>query len=90
VLGILNAFSHVQADYGGVGPDWKGSHPPVGQGSSVPVPAGRRSSVILWSWCFVPLTYDPKVIPRSHGVESTLGPPAVQAEDILCILKTYK
>ena len=47
--GALDALSLVHAEDGGAGPDWKESQPLVGQGSLVPVPAGIRPSLILWS-----------------------------------------
>ena len=64
----------VYAEDGRAAPDLNGSQPLVGWGSSVPVPTGTRPSVILWSWCCILLTHDPKVIPRSCIMESTLDP----------------
>jgi hypothetical protein len=73
--GPLGALDRVHKEDGGAGPAWKESQPLVGQCSFVPVPAGTRPSMILWSWCYVPLTGDPEVIPRScSGMESTLEP----------------
>jgi hypothetical protein len=72
--GALDALGRVHAEDGGAVPDLNGSQPLVRHGSFVPVPAGTRPSTILWSWCCVPLTSDPKVIPRSCGMESTLEP----------------
>ena len=47
--GALDALDWVHAEDGGAGPDLNGSQPLVRWGSSVPVPAGTRLSVILWS-----------------------------------------
>ena len=47
--GALDALSQVYAEDRGAGPDLNGSQPLVGWGSFVPVPAGTRPSMILWS-----------------------------------------
>jgi hypothetical protein len=47
--GGLGALSWVHAEDGEARPNWNGSQPLVRQGSFVPVPAGTRPSVILWS-----------------------------------------
>ena len=47
--GVLDALGQVHAEDGGAGSDLNGSQPLVGRGSFVPVPAGTRPSVILWS-----------------------------------------
>ena len=47
--GALDALGWVHAEDGGAGPDLNGSQPLVGWGSFVPVPAGTRPSMILWS-----------------------------------------
>jgi hypothetical protein len=72
---ILDTLGWVQAEDGMSGPEWKESQSLVGQGSFVPVPAGTRPSVILWSWWCVALTRDPEAISMSCSVESTLEPP---------------
>jgi hypothetical protein len=83
VLGVLGVLwygessgalgpGRVHTEDGGTGPDLNGSQPLVGWGSLFPFPAGIRPSEILWSWCCIPFTRDPGVIPRSCGVESTL------------------
>jgi hypothetical protein len=65
----------VQKEDGGGGPNHMGFQPLVRRGSFVPLPAGIRLFVILWSWCWVPLTQvDPKVILRICCVGSTLEP----------------
>jgi hypothetical protein len=46
-LDPLAASSGLRKNMAGVAPDQNGSQPLVGQGSSVPVPAGTRPSVIL-------------------------------------------
>ena len=40
--GTLDALGQVHVEDGGLAPDLNGSQPLVGQGSSVPVPAGIR------------------------------------------------
>jgi hypothetical protein len=75
----LDSLGLVHAEDGGRCPDQNGSQPLFRRGSFVPVPAGTRTSVILWSWCCIPLTHDPKVILRSCGVESTLEPSEASA-----------
>jgi hypothetical protein len=47
--GALDALSRVHVEDGGAGPDQEESQPLVRQGSFVPVPAGTRLSLILWS-----------------------------------------
>ena len=47
--GALDNLVQVHAEDGGAGPDQEESQPLVMQGSFVRVPAGTRSSVILWS-----------------------------------------
>jgi hypothetical protein len=44
--GALDAFSWVHSEDGRAGSDLNGSQPLVGWGSSVPVPAGTRTSAI--------------------------------------------
>ena len=48
-FGALDTLCRVHAEVGGVGPDLSGFQPLVGRGSFVPVPAGTRLSLILWS-----------------------------------------
>ena len=47
--GVLDALGWVHAEDGRAGPDLNGSQPLVRRGSFVTVPAGTRSSTILWS-----------------------------------------
>ena len=47
--GALDALGQVHTEDGGAGTDLNGSQPLVGRGSFVPVPAGTRPSLILWS-----------------------------------------
>jgi hypothetical protein len=70
--GALDTPGQIQAEDDGAGPDLNGSQPLVRRGSFVSVPSETRPSVILWNRCCIPLTHDPKVIPRSCSMESTL------------------
>jgi hypothetical protein len=47
--GALNTLGLVHVEDGRAGPDLNGSQPLVGWGSFVPVPAGTRPSMIVWS-----------------------------------------
>ena len=47
--GALDTLGRVHAEDGGAGPDLNGSQPLVRWVSFVPIPAGTRPSVILWS-----------------------------------------
>ena len=47
--GSFDTLGLVHTEDGGASPDLNRSQPMVGQGSSVPVPAGTRPSTILWS-----------------------------------------
>jgi hypothetical protein len=70
--GALSSCHWAQKKDGVFGPNKKVSQPLVGQGSSIPVLAGTRPSMILWSCCCIALTCDPKVILRFCSVECTL------------------
>ena len=77
--GALDALGQVHTEDGRAGPKLNGSQPLVGLGSFVPVPADIRASQILCIQCCVPLTCDPKVIPKSCDVESSLESSAASA-----------
>jgi hypothetical protein len=67
---VLDALGQVHTEDGGAGPNLNGSQPLVRRGSSVPVPAGTRSSSNLKAGA----AFHSPMIRRSCGMESTPEP----------------